>query len=79
MKTTISKWGNSAAIRIPAKILERLNLPIGTDFIVDIENGRIILSPALHIFKIIPMKTLLKGVKKQKEYWSVSPMGKEIW
>lgn len=45
MRVTIRKWGNSAAVRIPAAIIKATNL--GLDQSIDIreENGRIIIEP----------------------------------
>jgi antitoxin MazE len=45
MKSTIKKWGNSAAIRIPAAVMKAVDF--GLDEIVDVreEEGRIIIEP----------------------------------
>ena len=80
MKTTIAKWGNSLAVRIPSKALERLNLKIGENFSVDIENDKLILSPTKVNYQVIPLSKLLKGMKRQKLLWpNDKPRGKEIW
>lgn len=45
MKSTIKKWGNSAAIRIPAAVMKAVEFDL--DEIVDVreEEGRIIIEP----------------------------------
>jgi len=45
MKATVKKWGNSAAVRIPASVMEAARLHL--DEVVDIrdEEGRIIIEP----------------------------------
>src|SRR6516225_191162 len=45
MQIVIKKWGNSAAVRIPAIIMETMNL--GLDEAVDVraEKGRIVIEP----------------------------------
>ena len=44
MTATISKWGNSAAVRIPRHILTQANLEEGTDVEISLtENGEIML------------------------------------
>lgn len=45
MNITVRKWGNSAAVRIPASIMEDLKLDL--DAVVDVraERGRIIIEP----------------------------------
>jgi antitoxin MazE len=82
MKTTLSKWGNSVAVRIPSKILDSLSLGAESDISVSVQGNKIILSPVENKIKLIPLKKLLKGFdKKQKineDIWG-KPMGKEIW
>ena len=80
MKTTIAKWGNSLAVRLPSKALERLNTKVGEDFSVDIENNKLILSPTKINYRIIPLQKLLKGMKRQKLLWpDDKPRGEEVW
>jgi antitoxin MazE len=45
MRVTIKKWGNSAAVRIPAAVMEALSLSL--DEMVDVheEGGRIVIEP----------------------------------
>lgn len=47
MKTNLVKWGNSAAIRIPKAILEKLNIDSNNfeniSFNIDIEGDKLIL------------------------------------
>lgn len=45
MRVTVKKWGNSAAVRIPAAVMEAAR--IATDAVVDVseEDGRIVIVP----------------------------------
>lgn len=45
MRTTVKKWGNSAAVRIPASIMEATRLEL--DVVVDVreDKGRIVIEP----------------------------------
>ena len=80
MKTTIAKWGNSLAVRIPSKAIERLNVTVGEDFSVDIRGRELVLSPTKRNIQIIPLEKLLKGMRKQKLIFpDDKPRGKEIW
>lgn len=45
VQTTVRKWGNSAAVRIPASIMESLQLRPDEPVDVCAENGRIVISP----------------------------------
>lgn len=46
MKAAIKRWGNSAAIRIPASILSEVELGVNSQINVKAENGRIVIEPA---------------------------------
>lgn len=47
-KATLSKWGNSSAIRIPADLIKRLNWSEGTEMEMIITNdNEILLRPLL--------------------------------
>ncbi len=45
MKVAVSKWGNSASVRIPAPFMEALQLKLRDQVEVSIENGRVIIEP----------------------------------
>ena len=79
MKATVRKWGNSAAVRIPASVMQASNLDL--DEVVDVreEAGRIIIEP---IRKTYELDALLKGITSKNKHAAVDfgpPSGKEIW
>ena len=47
MKVVVKKWGNSAAVRIPAVVMQAMQLSL--DEVVDVreEGGRIVIEPVL--------------------------------
>lgn len=47
MRGVIKKWGNSAAVRLPAPILKSLRLNIEDRVDMRLENGCIVLEPVL--------------------------------
>ena len=80
MKGTVKKWGNSAAIRIPYRILEAVSLSLEEEVQIREDNGRIVIEP------IQPtqydLKDLLKGITAENQHQAVDfgqPQGKEIW
>ena len=80
MKATVRKWGNSAAVRIPASVMQatRLNL----DEVVEVREdaGRIVIEP-IHQ-KTYELAKLLKGITPKNQHDPVdfgAPMGKEAW
>lgn len=54
MQSQINKWGNSAAVRIPASILSDIGLSIHSNINITVRDGKIIIEPA---------KPALKGFK----------------
>jgi antitoxin MazE len=80
VKATVRKWGNSAAIRIPASVMQASRL--GLDEVVDVreEAGRIVIEPIRQ--KTYQLDELLKGITSKNQHESVDfgqPMGKEAW
>lgn len=80
MRATVRKWGNSAAVRIPASVMQATRLDL--DEVVDVreEEGRIVIEPVRQ--KTYNLDALLKGItpKNQHEAVDYGPaMGKEVW
>lgn len=80
MRTTVKKWGNSAAVRIPASVLQATNIDL--DEVVDVreENGRIVVERVRQ--KRYDLTVLLKSIttKNQPRPIDFEPtVGKEIW
>jgi antitoxin MazE len=46
MQSQINKWGNSAAVRIPANILSDSGLSVHSNINIEVKDGRIIIEPA---------------------------------
>ncbi len=80
MKATVRKWGNSAAVRIPAVVMHSLQLDL--DQVVDLreEAGRIVIEPARR--KAYELDGLVKGITSKNRHDAVDfgePTGKEVW
>lgn len=45
MQTEMSKWGNSAAFRVPAALVQASGITIGTKMDIEVSEGRLILTP----------------------------------
>jgi antitoxin MazE len=80
MKATVKKWGNSAAVRIPASLMDAVHLQ--PDEIVELreEKGRIVIEPARR--KNYALDDLLKRINTKNLHTSIdfgSPLGNEIW
>jgi len=80
MRAKVKKLGNSAAVRIPASVMQATRLDL--DEVVDMreEAGRIVIEPVRQ--KIYELDGLLKGItsKNQHEAIEFGPaVGKEAW
>jgi antitoxin MazE len=64
MQTTIKKWGNSLALRIPKLFANNANLKINKTVDISIDNGSIIITPISE--KEYSLEKLLKGVNKSR-------------
>jgi antitoxin MazE len=80
MTVTIKKWGNSAAIRIPAAVLEATRLRLDEPVEIREEEGRIVIEPIRA--KSYDLDELLKKVTPENIHEETDwgpPIGKEIW
>lgn len=80
MRVTVKKWGNSAAVRIPAAVMEAISLNL--DEIVDVheEAGRIVIEPVRS--KEYDLDHLLAGITQENLHAEVSfgsAIGKETF
>lgn len=80
MKATVRKWGNSAAVRIPASVMQATRLDLDEAVDVREEAGRIVIEPVRQ--KSYDLDKLLKGITPKNQHEAVDfgpPMGKEVW
>jgi antitoxin MazE len=80
MKATVKKWGNSAAVRIPAAVLQASRLRLEDDVEVREEEGRVVIEPLQA--KTYRLKDLLKGITAENLHEPIdfgAPKGREIW
>jgi antitoxin MazE len=80
MKVTIKKWGNSAAVRIPASVLQAMHLELDETVEVREEAGRIVIAPIRQ--KTYDLDDLLKGITSKNLHSAVdfgAPEGEETW
>ena len=85
MNTNLSKWGNSAAIRIPKKILEELNIDSNNfenvSFNVDVEGDKLILKKQQEKtkFELLAEKSDGEKINPKVDINWGHPIGKEEW
>ncbi len=84
MKGTVKKWGNGAAMRIPAGVLEAAHLELDQAVDVREEAGRIVIEPV----RARPRYTLAELVaqcdtkkrlsREEREWIDAPPVGREV-
>ena len=80
MKATVRKWGNSAAVRIPASVMAAMHLDLDEVVEVREEAGRIVIEPVRQ--KTYALNDLLNGITPKNLHEPMdlgSPEGKEVW
>jgi len=85
MNTNLSKWGNSAAVRIPKLILEQLNIDSNNfeniSFNIDVKGNKLILKKEQEKTKFELLAEKSQGEKTNSKTdidWG-HPIGKELW
>lgn len=79
MITTIQRWGNSLAIRIPKAFAEQAELDEADEVEISIEGCTITLRPAPRKWTL---EELVKGITASNRHDPVDwgkPVGKEVW
>jgi antitoxin MazE len=80
VRATVKKWGNSAAVRIPASVMQATRLDLDEAVDVREEAGRIVIEPVRT--KTYDLGKLLKGITSKNQHEAIDfgpPMGKEVW
>jgi antitoxin MazE len=80
MKTRVTKWGNSLAVRIPQPIAEKAHLRDGDPVEFSVSSaGRLTLKS---LQEVLSLEVLISQITPknlhEKDIWG-KPMGKEIW
>ncbi len=77
MDTTLTKWGNSMAIRIPKAFIEEIGVSEGDSINLKLDDNKIIISK-----NKLNLEDLLSSISPEKIHKETSTgniIGKEIW
>jgi antitoxin MazE len=80
MEVIVKKWGNSAAVRIPAAVMETAKLALEQPVDIRAENGRVVIEPINK--KEYDIQRLIKGISGKNCHAPVEfgrPVGHEVW
>jgi len=79
MQTTLNKWGNSLAVRIPKNLADELNLHEGSSLDLHAENDRIIIEKCENKQKLLAMLAKVTKDNIHEETQTGGPVGNEFW
>ena len=80
MQVLVKKWGNSAAVRIPAAVLADAGIALDQPVEVREERGRIVIEPSRQ--NVFALRDLVRGIRADNLHQPVdtgAPVGREIW
>jgi len=80
MQGVVRKWGNSAAVRLPASVLEAVSLKVNQAVDVREEDGRIIIEP----ISVVPLSlnALVSEITESNRHEEANfgaGVGGEVW
>lgn len=82
MHTTVQKWGNSLAVRIPKEYIKEIKLHQGSEVEIKREKNVISISPIRKMTNLKKLEKLLENVDKSKVHpetnWGKRE-GNEVW
>ncbi len=77
MPIVIKKWGNSAAVRIPAPVLEAAKITLEQAVEVRAEDGRIVIEPAHGGYDLENLISAITPENRHEEADFGPPVGRE--
>lgn len=79
MKSKLSNWGNSLAVRLPRSILNALNLKKDDKVIIKQHNNQIIITPAKKTYNLADMIKNIDSDNIHTEIETGDSVGNELW
>ncbi|HAK3431375.1 TPA: type II toxin-antitoxin system antitoxin MazE [Salmonella enterica] len=79
--SNVKRWGNSPAVRIPATVMQAMNLHIDDEIKIDMVDGKLIIEPVAKDVEF-SLAQLVAGISDENQHdlidWG-QPAGKEVW
>jgi antitoxin MazE len=79
MQTSVAKWGNSLAVRLPRNMAADLNLAEGSSVELRVEGKAIIVTPIRRKYSLDELLAGLTRKHRRGETDWDSPTGEEVW
>lgn len=80
MEVIVKKWGNSAAVRIPAAVMETAKFALEQPVDIRAEDGRVVIEPINK--KEYDIEQLVESISEENSHSLVDfgkPAGNEVW
>jgi antitoxin MazE len=79
-ETTVSKWGNSLAVRIPLGVAKQASLSEGDSVALALDgDGAIVLRPTRRRYELSDLVSRIKPKNRHRETDWGRPQGGELW
>jgi antitoxin MazE len=79
-ETTVSKWGNSLAVRIPRAIAKEANITEGDSLAMKLDqDGAIVLRSSRKKYELSELVSAITPKNRHRESEWGQPQGKESW
>ena len=79
MRSRISKWGNSLAVRLPRAYTIEAGLADGDEVEIAVTDGKVVITPVARDYSL---EDLVQGITPENRHtetdWG-SPRGSEVW
>ncbi|MGE5580400.1 MAG: AbrB/MazE/SpoVT family DNA-binding domain-containing protein [Bacillota bacterium] len=79
MKTTVQKWGNSLAVRIPSAFAFEMNIKAGTTVNVSVEGDSLVVRRSAPDYTLSELLSRITKDNTHGEELRAAPAGKEVW
>ena len=79
MKTTVQKWGNSLAVRIPRPFAEEVNLEENSTVDLSVRGGKLVIVPAEPELTLEALVQAISDDNRREEFATGKAVGREIW
>ncbi|EBH8906791.1 type II toxin-antitoxin system antitoxin MazE [Salmonella enterica] len=81
IRSNVKRWGNSPAVRIPASVMQALNLNINDEIKIELVEGKLIIEPVTNEIEF-SLDQLVNGITEENLHdlieWG-APVGGEVW
>ena len=79
MKTTVQRWGNSLAVRIPKSFASEIEVGEGDQVEMAINEGRLVIAPKPISYDLCDLVNKISSSNLHQELAIDGPEGREAW